>query len=337
MASPEEELLAVAWGQFEAPAIDDPGELVGFTAASAWGQSRLLIWICDREQEQDLVLEEVGSLVRLSPARRLGRSHELRPSSELLGLLAVLMVRASWGLDRLRQQVTAGVSRGTAVLTGLLQSNRELQHDLKIDLIAKWHKPEDAEDRRATSIVGAVAREYELRREQGARMLEWIFERGLKLPYPDIDGKSTRLSARWDERGLLVVLVDLIARMALPLSPWAGELPVAAQWAAFDEFKRDRAQKRGQAIIREPFDEETSAAPANTDPEGLAGGKEIIALAHQELGEKAARYLAAIAAGLPPEKAARMAGIDSSTGRRYRQQMAALLRRPRRHKKTPKS
>jgi hypothetical protein len=331
MASPEEDLLAIAWARFEVPTIDDLGELVGFTASAAWEQSRLLIWICDREQEQDRVLEEVASLVKLSPARRLGRIYELQPSSELLGLLAVLMVRTAWGVDCLRQQVTAGDSRAGAVLTGLLRDDRQLQHDLKIGLVARWRNSENEEneedDLAATGVVGAVAREYQLRRELGARLLEWIIERGLKLSYPLIDNRSTRLSDRWDEHGLLMVLVDRIARMVLPLSPRAGELRVAAKWAMLDELKQRDAQKRGGDAIEESLDEDedVTTAPASIDPEKLAASKEIIAIARQRLGDKAARYFEGIADDLWPEEAAEAAGVSTGMARRYQRLMEELL------------
>jgi hypothetical protein len=318
------ELLAQAWQEFEPPLAEplaEPGILIGHTAVAWWAQLRLLIWVCDRGQDQAQVLAEVASIGVLAPARRLSRVYKLKTSVAVAELLASLMVRLTWGFGYVRQ-VAAGDPRAAAVLTGLLvpSDDKELLRDLRVGQVTDYS--EDSEDLRRTGVVGAVERESEMRSEDSARLVQWINERGLALSYPDIDGQSTRLGPkRWNEQALLAVLVDTLARMALPHSPKAGDVRRAAQWAVFHELERRDAMKRGKGAIEVPLGDDVASEAPFSDLDTA----KVIALAEKHMGVRAARYFEGLAKGLSHPKAAAEAGISTSRGRHYMRQLKARL------------
>jgi hypothetical protein len=330
-------LLAQASREFSPEPPTELLPLIMDTVIASWAAWRLEIWVCDRGQERDRVLAEGAGLEAMAPAKLLERVFKLRPSLQLVEYLAALIVRAVWGL-RLLRQVAAGDPRAAAFITGLLvpSDDKELQRNLKIDRITDWENPED-KDLQQVGETAAVERERVVRMGHNAKLMQFITDRGLVLRYPEIDAQSTKLSDRWNETELLSFLVDRIGRVVLPHSPEAGDMRRAARWAILDEFKRRDAKKRGKDAVREPLNDDVTPDPAATDPEGSASGNEIIAKARQHLGEKAARYFAAVANDLGPEDAAKVAGITARTGLRYREDMATLIRNPSGRKKKHRS
>src|SRR5262249_55795150 len=150
-----------------------------------------------------------------------------------------------WGMRLLQRGGTPGDSRAAAAITGLVSGEiRQLQRDLKIVRKTERPNPADSEDLRALAIQGAVERDAVLRPKDGALLVQFINEHGLELSPPEVDGQSTRLDpARWDPRTLLAELADEVSKLAVPYSPRATDLRVAAHRGIGDELKRRNAAK----------------------------------------------------------------------------------------------
>jgi hypothetical protein len=318
-------LLSEASREFTAlKIVPELGAVIGYAGAGLWAEERLLIWVCDFGQAQVRVLKEVAGLVRLSAERRLGRVWERRPSLELVNLLARTIAQAVWGLAHLRRELTAGDARAAANITKLRPAGiEELQRDLELGRITGAQNPEDEKDLRQVAMTAAVEREWMLRKEHSALLVRWITEHGLELPYPEVDGQSTRLDPeRWPEKMLLTGLTDLVSRMALPHSAKAGYLRRAGRWAIADELKRRGTQKRGAGSIEQPFDD---ALLEGVDERISYLG--VLELVKRRMDDKAFDYFTGIAKGLSHKEAAAEAKISVSTGGRLQQRLAVLLRK----------
>jgi hypothetical protein len=313
------------------------GELVSQTAVPMWAEWRQLLRLYDHEQPRADVEAEVDRLRALPAVWRLDQVYRLTRSREFIEYLAAMMVQTAWGLHYLRQAVTSD-GEAAAKLTGLLipANARTLPHDLKIAQIAHQKDPNDTKELQNIGYMAAVERATELRNEDGQKLVEDIIARGLKLSYPVIDGQSTKLSDRWDERRLLTELADRVARLALPLSSKAGYPGLAAYRAIQDTFRRRAAEQRNATAMFEAgfFTPDGTALELRPLEDQLADQEMARVLFERalqaaerlpRLGAQFRRFVEVLVATKNAKQAAAVTGIAVSTQHNYVNLLLTLL------------
>ena len=256
-------VVSEAQTDFEAPADAETQamptqELIGLTAACIWSDFRLILWACDDGQAQREILLEVVKIGRTSPlAAKLAAVYEHKASWQLVRHLANLAITIAWLAGEFGKRDPGRNGRATMFAAGLLpelasdQVLRDLQVDKKPDF-TNLHQPEDLHQ---IVLLGTVERERALRQLHGNEFMNWLRDNMLpaclSTPLPPIDGRRVGIDGRWNQEELCrAVLVDVVARLALPYSDEANQIRNAAHWAKSDAFDKRDAKKRGGPGVR---------------------------------------------------------------------------------------